>query len=129
MRIPVTTDLVIQLTVNGIDLDVPLLLVLDMLDAYKAYVNTTKYRLVFFNEGVSVPVVRKHGHVYHEWDAFTFYTFPELQLIHRHFFHTDSSRLYALMQRAKDEHAVPQALKNLQDVAAAREVSQRLAKK
>lgn len=127
-RIPVTGDFCIPLVVDVIDLNVPLLLGLDVLDAYKIYVNNTINRLVFVNKGVSVPVVRKMGHIYYEWGAEAYCTFPELQRIHRHFFYARSERLYAMMQRATDEHAVPQTLQKLQDVGAAYDVCQSLAK-
>ena len=48
--------------------------------------------------------------------------------IHRHFFHASPERLYAVMRRAKNEDAVPEALQRLKNVAAACDVCQHLAK-
>jgi len=47
--------------------------------------------------------------------------------IRRHFFHASPEQLYAVMRRAKNEDAVPET-QRLQDVAAACDVCQRLAK-
>lgn len=128
LRTPIIDSFMISTVVDVVAINVPLLLGLDFLDAHNMYVNNTTNRLVCVNEGIQVPLVRKMGHIFFEWEAKTLYTFPELQRIHKHFFHASSERLYALMRRANIDDAVPLTLKQLQDVADACDVCQRLGK-
>lgn len=128
VRIPITDSFMILIEIDVVAINVPLLLGLDFLDRHNMYVNNTTNRLVCVNEGIQVPLVRKMGHIFFEWEAEILYTFPELQRIHKHFFHANSERLYALMRRAKIDDAVPLTLKQLQDVADACDVCQRLGK-
>jgi len=130
IRVPITAELIIIMAVDVTMLSVPFLLGLDTLDRYKTYVNNVTDELVCMNEGISLPTIRSDGHVYYswEWSPDILYTFPELVRILRHFFHASPERLYAVMRRAKGEDAVPETLQRLQDMAAARDVCQRLAK-
>ncbi|OSX76963.1 hypothetical protein BU14_0166s0003 [Porphyra umbilicalis] len=130
IRGPITAELIIIMAVDVIKLNVPFLLGLDTLDRYKMYFNNVTDELVFVNEGVSLPTTHSDGHVYYswEWNPDILYTFPEFMRIHRHFFHASPERLYAFMRRAKNEDAVPGTLQRLQDVAAACDVCQCLAK-
>jgi len=77
---------------------------------------------------VAVPVVRKYGHIYLEWGSDILYTFSELQRIHKHFYHAKPERLYALMRQSKDKEATSGTLRQLEKVAEACDVCQRLAK-
>ena len=137
IRGPITAELIIIMAVDVIKLNVPFLLGLDTLDRYKMYLNNVTDELVFVNEGVSLPTTHSDGHVYYswEWNPDILYTFPEFVRIHRHFFHASPERLYAviitarlMLRRAKNGDAVPETLQRLQDVAAACDVCQRLAK-
>jgi len=123
--VPLGSTFIMRLTVDVVDLNVPFLLGLDVMDKYRLYVNTVSNHLVCVKEGVDLPVVRKYGHVYYDWDMATFYSFSELQRIHKHFFHVLPEHLYALMRRAKDKDAVPATLKKLQDLTDACDVCQR----
>ena len=128
IRLPVANDYFLPLIVNVIVLNVPFLLGLDTLDLHRMYVNNVTNRLVCVDEGVAVPLVRKFGHIYLDWGAEILYTFPELQRIHKHFYHAKPERLYALMRRAKDQQATPETLRQLEDVTEACDVCQRLSK-
>jgi len=130
IRVPITAEFIIIMAVDVIKLNVPFLLGLDTLEWYKMYFNNVTDELVFVNEGVSLPTTHSDGHVYYswEWNPDILYTFPEFVRIHRHFFHASRERLYAVMRRAKNEDAVPGTLQRLQDVAAACDVCQCLAK-
>eukprot|EP00170_Pyropia_yezoensis_P002014 contig_8608_g2018 len=97
MRIPITDCFMILIEVDVVDINVPLILGLDFLDEHKMYVNNTTNMLVCVNEGIQVPLVRKTGHIFFEWGAVILYTFPELQRIHKHFFHAIPERLDAVL--------------------------------
>eukprot|EP00170_Pyropia_yezoensis_P002017 contig_8609_g2021 len=128
MRILITDCFMILIEVDVVDVNVPLLLGLDFLDEHKMNVNNTTKMLICVNKGIQVPLVRKMGHIFFEWGTDILYTFPELQRIHKHFFHASPERLYALMRRAKVDDAVPLTLKQLLDVVDACIVCQRLSK-
>lgn len=87
VRVPIAQDFFLMLTVDVIDLNVPLLLGLETMDQHRMYFNNTTNTLMCLNEGVGLPVVRKLGHAYYEWGPDVLYTYPELQKIHKHFFH------------------------------------------
>jgi len=128
IRLPVANDYFLLLVVNVIALNVPFLLGLYTLDLHRMYVNNVTNRLVCVSEGVAVPLVRKFGHIYLDWGSEILYTFPELQRIHKHFYHAKPERLYSLMRRAKDKQATPETLRQLEDVTVACDVCQRFSK-
>lgn len=128
MRIPLADDFFMQLMVNVVDVNVPLLFGLDILDKFRMYANTVLNRLVCEAYSVTVPLVRKLGHVYYVWEQNVLYTMPELRKLHRHFFHPQPDRLYAVINKAGGEHAKPSTLKQLQDVSRNCDLCQRLAK-
>ena len=128
IRLPIAKDYFLPLFVNVIALNVPFLLGLDIMDRYCMYVNNVTNHLVCVNEGVAVPAARQYGHIYLDWGSDTLYTFSELQRIHKHFYHAKPERLYALMRRSKDKEATPGTLRQLEKIAHACDVCQRLAK-
>jgi len=123
--VPLGSTFIMRLTVDVVDLNLPFLLGIDVMDKYRLHVNTVSNHLVCVNEGVDLPVVRKYGNVYYDWDMATFYSFSELQRIHKNYLHVRPDRLYALMRRAKDKDAVPASLKKLKDLTDACDVCQR----
>ena len=129
IRVPIAEDYFLPVAMNVINLKVPFLMGLDILDLYHMWVNDVTNHLVCINEGVSLPLVRKLGRIYLDWGSIILYTFPELQRIHKHFYHANPERLYALMSRAKDEHAAPKTLRQLENVTEACDLFQRLAQK
>eukprot|EP00170_Pyropia_yezoensis_P002908 contig_12183_g2914 len=82
---PITQDFFLILTIDVIELSVPLLLGLEKMDQHRLYFINTTNELVCVNEGVSLPVVRKLGDAYYQWGPEVLYTYPELQKIHKHF--------------------------------------------
>ena len=128
VRMPITQDFFLILTIDVVELSVPLLLGLEKMDQHRLYFYNTTNKLVCVNEGVILPVVRKLGHAYYQWGPEVLYTYPELQKIHKHFFHAKPERLYNVMKRAEVANVVPETLKQLQDVASACDVCQRLAR-
>ena len=127
IRLPIAEDYFVPLFVNVIAWNVPFLLGLDIMDRYRMYVNKVTNHLVCVNEGVAVPVVRKYGRIYLDRGSDVLYTLSELQRIHKHFYHAKPVRLYALMRRYKVKEATPGTLRQLEKVAEARDVCQRLA--
>lgn len=95
----ISTSDVISLAVNVVDICVPLLLGLDVLDSHGTYINTVKNKLVCVNAGVDRPVVRNLGHVHTEWGPAILYTFPELQKIHKQHFLAIPEHLFPLIIR------------------------------
>ncbi|CDF36780.1 unnamed protein product [Chondrus crispus] len=73
----------------------------------------------------SFPLTRKLGHLYLEWDYGIFYTSEEMLKLHKHFFHPDSGRLYAMLKRADNASTTPSDLKELERVASECDVCQR----
>ena len=65
--IPTGTSEVLRLTVSIVDADVPFLLGLDTLDAARAFVDNVDNVLRFKDKSITIPLVRKLGHVYLEW--------------------------------------------------------------
>lgn len=128
MRIPLADDFFMELSVDVVDVNVPLLFGLDTLDKFHMYANTVLNRLVCEAYSVSVPLVRKLGHVYFVWERNVLYTMPELRKLHRHFFHPQPDRLYAVINKAGGEHAKPSTLRQLQDVSNTCDLCQRLSK-
>lgn len=83
---------------------------LDSFDAHKMYVNNLEDCLVCLEYHITAPLVRKHGHLYLEWGPSILYSMAELDKRHRHFFHPKPDRLFAVLKRAEDPHAVPETL-------------------
>lgn len=128
IRIPLADDYFLELTVDVVDVNVPLLFGLDTLDKFHMYANTVLNRLVCEAYSVTMPLVRKLGHVYYVWEHNVLYTMPELRKMHRHFFHPQPDRLYAVINKAGGEHAKPSTLKQLQEVSSTCDLCQRLSK-
>jgi len=128
MRVPLAADLYAAMRVNVVELNVPLLFGLDALDAYALYINSVENTLKCDSRDIVTPLVRKDGHIYLEWGHAIHYTTAELERLHRHFNHPAAERLSALLARAGGPKATPNARAELDRVAAACQVCQRLAK-
>jgi len=128
IRAPLGYTFYMQLTVDVVKLNISLFLGPDTMDEYRMFVHTVTNLLLGVSEGVDLPVLRKLGFVFYDWGSLTFYFLAELQCIHKHFFHANPERLYALMRRANDKDAVPATPKNLQDLTDACDVCQLHAK-
>jgi len=128
MRVPLAADLYAAMRVNVVDLNVPLLFALDALDAYALYINSVENTLKCDSRDIVTPLVRKDGHIYLKWGHAVHYKTAELERLHRHFNHPAAERLSALLARAGGPKATPNARAELERVAAAFQVCQRLAK-
>lgn len=118
-RIPFAADFVLSLRVDVIDLNVPLLLGMSTMDEHGMYANTVANQMVREDPGATAPLVRKLGHVYLEWTHSVLYSTTKLSKLHRHFFHPRPDRLYAVLKQAGDAAAVPNTMKQLEDLSEA----------
>lgn len=128
IRVPISTDYYALLRVDVINLDIPFLLGLDVLDALGLYVNTVENKLKCDKRDIATGLVRKDNHVYLEWGHVTYYTTTELNRLHRHFNHPHPDRLSALLRRANDGKIEASTSAELERLTAACDVCQRLAK-
>lgn len=105
VRIPITNALYLPLDVDVVDLDVPFLLGLNVLDAHKMYINKVSNELVRVTYNVVTPIVRMYGHAYLVWGEDILYTIVELNKLHRHFWHPHPDRLFAVLRQARNSNA------------------------
>ncbi len=119
IRIPLVDDKVIQIEVDVVQANVPLLIGLDILDKYQMYVNTVTNNLVAPFLEISTPLVRKLGHVYLAWaerDKILF-TKQELLKLHRAFSHPTADKLLNLLKLARPWETDAETKKILEDIA------------
>ena len=125
IRIPVDGDFFLSVWIQVVDVNIPLLLGLDFLDAFGMNVNASRDVMESEERKWSFPLVRKLGHLYYEWVLDNYYTAGELRKIHRHFFHPESGRLYAVLRRAHGEGTTPETMGELEKLASECEICQR----
>lgn len=124
-RIPVSNSHYIPREVDVIDIDVPFLLGLDVLMKYGMVIDTDKLRIRSNLEGWDIPLVRKRGHLFLEWEACFLFSSSDVLRVHRHFFHPKSTRLYDVIRRAEPENTSPSLLKGLEKIDSTCDVCQR----
>ena len=129
IRIPITDFHFLELSVDIVGINVPFFFGLDMLKAFKMVIDAEHFILSSRLQGWEVQLTEKLGHLYYEWGAAVMFTEAELQKTHRHFFHPQSERLYAVMKRADPETTSPTVLSDLERIAATCDICQRAAQK
>lgn len=122
----------VEVNCDIVDVDVPALLGMDVLDREKLIADTVSNRLVqripmtspdgkiFFIDGWSVPMKRSSSsHVYVKIDTSTRIHFTRAQLskLHRQFFHPSASKLYNLLKKARPDEVDLETLETLQDIS------------
>ena len=121
-----TSDGVLEFLVDIVDADVPLLIGLDILDAYNLVVNNVDNRLeqrtkAGFNHNSNVmwtiPLVRKRGHLFVEFDYVVSFTFAELKKLHRSFVHPSAEKLFQLIRRAQPANADTNTKRTIQEIS------------
>eukprot|EP00170_Pyropia_yezoensis_P006719 contig_27407_g6741 len=128
IRVPISTEFYALLHVDVVDIDVPFLVGLDILDVLALYVNTVETVLKCDKRGIATPLVGKDGHIYLEWGARVYYTTVKLDRLHKHFNHPHPDRLSALLRRANDGKIEAGTRAELEQLTAAFDVCQRLSK-
>lgn len=127
IRMPIANSLYLPLDVDVVDLDVPFLLGLHVLDALKMYINSVSNELICVAYNVVMPIVRRHGHAYLVRGEDTLYAMVELKMQHSHICHPHPDRLFAVLRRGKDFNATKENRERLEDVTANCDTCQRLA--
>ncbi len=85
--IPYVGDKIINIALDIVDINFPLMFVLDKLDEHKMYLKNVEKILVCTEPKHKHPITRKIGHLWYEWTKYVLYTNAELKHIHRHFYH------------------------------------------
>ena len=75
----------VDIYLDVVDINIPLLLGIDRLDEQKLYVNNIKDVLVWVEPKWSHPITQKLGHLLYEWTKGLFYSDNELKCIQRLF--------------------------------------------
>jgi transposase InsO family protein len=130
IRLPTPVS-IIFLEVDVVRANVPLLIGLDVLDAYGLTADTVKNSLKCPSIGWEIPLVRKLGHVYLEWPLETniLFTKSELTKLHRGFYHPTNENLMNLLKRARPNDLDKDTNRLLQNISKSCETCQRLGPK
>jgi hypothetical protein len=126
VQLPARRDKPILLSVDVVDLDVPLLIGLDFLDSQGLYWNSVTNKLVHHATNTSVPTIRRAGHGWIEWIQAQWFTRAELARLHKSFYHTSPDKLYQILKRWHPDQLEPGTLAVLQDIARRCDPCQRL---
>lgn len=106
IRIPILESYVADIEAQVVDVDVPLLIGLEVLSRLKVVLDLNDFTIVSKTECWSVPLVKRNGHAYAEWQDKLQYTESELRKMHQNFYHPATDKLHAIIRRAepKDPH-------------------------
>ena len=126
--IPISSGDYLAFEADVVNLNIPLLMGLEILDRCKLVIDVCKNELLCPERGWSLPLTRKLGHIYIEWGTEVLYTTNELQRIHRHFIHAPADRLFSLMKRAYDPSATLETRKRMEEVTSTCGICQRIAR-
>ena len=117
IRIPTPEDAFLHFYVDVVPPNVPLLLGIDVLDRFQLVAENVRNVLENRKQGWTLPIQRKHGHLYLSWDASeVLFTASELKKLHGHFYHPSSSKLYALLRKTHPDETTGETLKTLQEI-------------
>lgn len=97
----------IQLSVEAVTDDIPLLIGIDILDLYSLQLLSVTNELQCVTGNWKITVVRFKGHIYLQWAPIltNMFTRQQLSRLHRHMLHPSVQILYNLLRRANpDEH-------------------------
>eukprot|EP00171_Calliarthron_tuberculosum_P000524 IDg524t1 len=126
-KIPYADDREIVVELDVVNLNVPLLIGLDVLDKYKLFVDTVENKIVCKNPKWEAPLKRARGHVYYTWNIDIMYTEYQLRRIHRHFYHPQPERIFNIMKRADGSRATLETLSTLKKITRECDICQRVA--
>ena len=125
--IPYGGNQIMDMYLDVVDINIPLLLDLEKLDEQKLYVNNIKNVLVCVEPKWSHPITRKLGDLFYELTTDVSYTDNELKRVHRHFNHPHLEKIFNLLKKADDTETTPETLQPLHDVTENCDVCQRFA--
>lgn len=100
IKIPTQSSNPLLIDVDVVEADVPLLIGIDILDKEKLVARNVHNVLWSFKEGWALPLTRKSGQLYIEWDdkSRIYFNKEELRKLHRHFYHPDTEKLFNLIK-------------------------------
>lgn len=104
--------------VYAIDLDIPLIIGLCVLNSQRLLVNYIDNSLHFCNQDIKQPFTYKFGHLFCEWDLKErfFFSREELNRLHLHFMHPSYCSLLDLITRSDLKKATPPIRKMLESI-------------
>lgn len=117
VRMPVPGHSIIEVKVEIVSPNIPMLIGLDTLDKFGIYVNNIQNLLVHDKIKWGIPLIRKGGHMYYNWANEILFTMEELRRMHRGFYHPDNDKLYNLIKKAKPEDATPGTMRTIEAIS------------
>lgn len=98
--VPTPNGKCLEMCIDVVEANVPMLVGLDILDKENLLADNTSNMLVHRRKGWKMPLVRKNGHLYFQWNyADIHYTERELEKLHLHFYHPSTGKLFNLIRR------------------------------
>ena len=117
-RVPLPDNSYLPLRIDVVEADVPLLVGLDVMDREQLIADNCQNLLVSKRKNWSLPISRKHGHMFVEWDASSIlFTEAELSKLHLHFYHPSVDKMMKLLRRARPSETTPETQKLLQKIS------------
>jgi hypothetical protein len=120
-----------ELDIDVVSTDIPFLVGLDTLDSLGITADTVMNVLKCPGDEWSLPLVRKLGHVYLEWNDFhdILFTKEQLKRMHLSFYHPSNQSIVNLIKKGRPEQLDQDTLKILEEISNACQVCQRLGPK
>lgn len=118
VRIPTPSRGYIEIQVDVVRPNIPLLIGLDALDKFGLYVNNVRNLLVHDNYGWGTSLERSNGYVYFKWGGNDIlFTIWELKKMHLGFYHPSTEKLFNLIRSANLSDATPRTQDLLQHIS------------
>lgn len=95
-----------EATVENVEQNIHMLMGLNALDKFGVCINDVKDLLIYDRNGWKIPLTRKEGHIYFEWEIEVLFTVEELRRIHAGFQHPANEKLFNLIRHAEPEDAM-----------------------
>jgi hypothetical protein len=117
-----------ELDIDVVSTDIPFLVGLDTLDSLRVTADTVMNVLKSPGDEWSLPLARKLGHVYLEWNDFhdILFTKEELKRMHLSFYHPSNQSRANTIKKGRPEQLDHDTLKILEETSNACQVCQRL---
>ena len=117
VRIPTPDGSFIEIDIDVVEADVPMLLGIDVMDRERIVANNVTNYAVQEDGRWKMPLIRKFGHMYLVWKPNEIlFTRPELVKLHRHFRHPTEGKLWELIKRARPHQADEKTHKLLSEI-------------
>lgn len=107
----VRKDIFVAFQSHVVSIYVPLLLELDVLQKLKLLIHFEDGTLRSLHNHWTLQLVQNLEHMYVEWPIEVYYTEQKLRRIHRHVYHSSTSKLQALIQDRAPKQNVPDVAK------------------